>query len=229
MMAPSDSTVRRFRAWLRGRLQARLERERKRGVRYLRRKENRYNQPISPFWTVAFSVAVQIGVVTMIALVIRVLHNRLILIDERYYLIQYDPDLAGVVSFAMFLPLPAIYVFRDYISVEAVDRYCVVMIAVLIVGVFGFPFVGRAYLNGELAAAGYVKCDEHPIISPLRPGSRSLLPPQVWVLDAADCEPGDDWSREAYRLARNAVLDGVDIRPGSDTPDAPLPAGAPDS
>ena len=80
-----------------------------------------------------------------------------------------------------------------------------IIVCIIIFGIFGFPYIVKSYYNTKIAAAGYALCMDHPVHHRRGRGYRGLLPYQVWVLDLADCDPGDDWSMTAYRRQTEAL------------------------
>ncbi len=131
-------------------------------------------------------------------------------------LIIYDPDMFGwffvdaALVFVLILPI------RDRIAEHVRDTIAIIIVGVIVFGVFGAPFFARDYYNARIAAAGYSACFDHPAQTGSGGYRRSWLPNEVWVLDPADCDPGDDWSREEYHRQARLSDDDGSLQPKDD-------------
>jgi hypothetical protein len=128
-------------------------------------------------------------------------------VSSNEQLVLFEPDVLGFVSIVPLLLIPTLFLLRHVISERARVVMELLVTALFVGGIFCLPFAAKGYLNGKIAAAGYLKCHNHPI-NERKPGRRrSLLPYQLWVLDPADCGRGADWAWRQYRKQRGIELD----------------------
>ena len=116
------------------------------------------------------------------------------IIFQSQQLIIYGPNSVGTLFINFIFVFLILSFFKRYFSERSKMIISALILCVIIFGVLGGPFVVKNYYNAKIAAAGYVECMDHPVHRRRNNTFRGLLPYQVWVLDPADCDPGDDWA-----------------------------------